>query len=108
MRNIFDGGAGGRTRIRWLTYTMWISVPWEQFFEGQRATGQKGVQVLSLRHPAAVLDAVGQGVTLDDGHPVVEIGEYPGGDQPRHARAQYHCMFAHAGESELGENGRLG
>ena len=48
---------------------------------------EQRVDLPPLRHALAVLGALGQGVTLDQRHPVDVSGEHPGGEQPRDASA---------------------
>jgi hypothetical protein len=55
-----------------------------------RALGHKQMGVPALGDTLPILGRLREPVTLDDGHPLVCVGQHPGGQQPGHARTQDH------------------
>jgi hypothetical protein len=63
----------------------------QQFFDHPQPGGEQAVRVPALRNAPAGLGADGavEFVPVDDGDPVVPVGESPGGEQSGHARAEH-------------------
>jgi hypothetical protein len=68
----------------------------EELLKHLLAAREQRVDVAALRHRPAALAHRGQLVALDQRDAVVGLGERAGGEQPRHARADHHCVVVSA------------
>ena len=66
----------------------------QQRLQARLTARQQRVGVRALRNPAASLDADRELVALDHGDALVRVGEHSRGQQPGHAGANHHCVFA--------------
>ncbi len=66
-----------------------VGEPGEQLLEDLEAPRVQDVDVTPLRHAAAGSREHGDGIAVDQGDPVVVLGEHAGGEQAGHARAQH-------------------
>ena len=66
----------------------------EEFLHHLQAAGQQRMYVRALRHAAARCGVVGKLVAVDNGDPVVRIGQHASGEQASHAGAEYKGVVA--------------
>ena len=66
----------------------------QKLFDGGQSTGQKGVQLPSLRYRPAALSRRWEDLSLEDRHPGEVIAECARGQQPCDARADYHRVVS--------------
>jgi hypothetical protein len=65
----------------------------EEFIDDLAATPEQTVSMAALRYPAPVGRVVGQYVAFHHGDVLVEIGQYPRGEQPAHTSAENNRML---------------